>query len=121
MADMEFGNIRIDNHGRERNIIKIQPMIRTGWGWNGKRPGKYVKNVLFKNVILTGSTPARAPGAIYVSGADSRHVVKDVRFENVTRYGRCVRKRAPSVKIGKHATHIQFICPEGDGGTTAKP
>jgi hypothetical protein len=121
LKDIDFENIRIDNHDGERNLIKIQPMIRTGWGWNGKRPGKYVKGVIFKNVILTGGTPARAPGTIYVSGADTRHVVKNVRFENVTRYGRCVRKGAPSVKIGKHATHIQFICSEGAGNTTGKP
>ena len=121
MEDMEFENIRIDNHDGERNLIKIQPMIRTGWGWNGKLPGKYVKSVLFKNVFLTGSTAAKAPGAIYVSGADARHVVEGIRFENVTRYGRCVRKGAPSVEIGKHATDIQFLCPESDGSTTGKP
>ena len=113
MEDMEFENIRIDNHDGERNLIKIQPMIRIGWGWNGKRPGKYVKNVVFKNVFLTGSTAARAPGAIYVSGADATHVVEGIRFENVTRYGRCVRKGAPAVKIGKHAADIQFLCPDG--------
>jgi Glycosyl hydrolases family 28 len=121
MEDIEFENIRIDNHDGARNLIKIQPMIRTGWGWYGKRPGKYVKNVVFKNVFLTGSTARVAPGVIYVSGADARHVVEGIRFENVTRYGRCVREHAPSVKIGKHATDIQFLCPEGDGNTTAKP
>jgi hypothetical protein len=121
MEDMKFENIRIDNHDGVRNLIKIQPMIRTDSRWNGKLPGKYVKNVLFKNVSLTGSTAAVAPGAIYVSGADESHVVEGVRFENVTRYGRCVRERAPSVKIGKYATDIQFLCPRGDGNTTAKP
>jgi len=121
MEDMEFENIRIDNHDGEHNLIKIQPMIRTGWGWNGKLPGKYVKSVVFKNVSVTGSTPARAPGAIYVSGADARHVVEDIRFENVTRYGRCVRKGAPSVKIGKHATDIKFVCSESDARIPARP
>jgi Glycosyl hydrolases family 28 len=121
MEDMEFENIRIDNHDGVRNLIKIQPMIRTESDWDRKLPGKYVKNVLFKNVFLTGSTAAVAPGAIYVSGADARHVVEGIRFENVTRYGRCVREHAPSVKIGKHATDIQFLCPEGDVNTTAKP
>ena len=96
-------------------------MIRTGWGWNGKLPGKYVKSVVFKNVSVTGSTPARAPGAIYVSGADARHVVEDIRFENVTRYARCVRKGAPSVKIGKHATDIKFVCSESDARIPARP
>jgi hypothetical protein len=121
MEDIEFENIRIDNHDKEHNLIKIQPMIRTGWGWNGERPGKYVKNVVFKNVYLTGSTAGRAPGAIYVSGADATHVVEGIRFENVTRYGRCAQKSARSVKIGKYATDIQFLCSEGDSSTTAKP
>lgn len=80
-----------------------------------------MKNVLFKNVSLTGSTARKAPGAIYVSGANARHVVEGIRFENVTRYGTCVREHAPSVKIGKYATDIQFLCPEGDSNTTAKP
>ena len=66
-------------------------------------------------------TVAAAPGVIYVSGADARHVVEGIRFENVTRYGRCIREHAPYVKIGKHATDIQFLCAEGDGNTTAKP
>jgi Glycosyl hydrolases family 28 len=121
MEDLEFENIRIDNEGGARNLIKIQPMIRTGWGWRGKRPGKHVKNVVFKNVFLTGSTARVAPGVIYVSGADARHVVEGIRFENVVRYGRCVGERAPFVKIGKHATDIQFLCPESDGSATAKP
>jgi len=121
MEDMEFENIRIDNHDDKRNLIKIQPMIRTGWVWTGKQPGKNVKGVLFKNVILTGSTPSRAPGDIYVAGADTRHVVEDIRFENVTRYGRYVRKGASSVAIGEHATGIQFICSKGAGKPTAKP
>jgi len=121
MEDIEFENIRIDNRDGAHNLIKIQPMIRTESNWNGIRPGKYVKNVLFKNVSLTGSTAAKAPGVIYVSGADPKHVVDGIHFENVTRYGRCVQEHAPSVKIGKHATDIQFLCPAGDANTTAKP
>jgi hypothetical protein len=97
-------------------LIKIQPMIR-----NGKLPCKYVKNVFFKNVFLTGSTEAVAPGVIYVSGADARHVVEGIRFENVTRYGQCVQEHAASVKIGKHATDIHFLCPGGNSNTTVKP
>ena len=72
MEDIEFENIRIDNRDGAHNLIKIQPMIRTESNWNGIRPGKYVKNVLFKNVSLTGSTAAKAPGVIYVSGADPK-------------------------------------------------
>ncbi len=121
MEGMEFENIRIDNHDGAPNLIKIQPMIRRGWGWNGERPGKYVKSVLFKNVFLTGSTAAKAPGVIYVSGADASHVVEGIRFENVTRYGRCVGNHAPSVEVGKYAADIQFLCPESDGSTTGKP
>jgi hypothetical protein len=121
MEDIQFEDVHIDNHDGVRNLIKIQPMIRTDGYWHGKLPGKYVKNVLFKNVFLTGSTETVAPGAIYLSGADARHMVENVRFENVTRYGRCVRKHAASVKIGKHATDIRFLCPGGNSNTTAKP
>ena len=96
-------------------------MIRTESHRDRKLPGKYVKNVLFKNVFLIGSNAAVAPGTIYLSGVDARHVVEGIRFENVTRYGWCVREHAPAVKIGKYATDIQFLCSEGDGSTTAKP
>jgi glycosyl hydrolase family 28 len=121
MEDIEFEDVRIDNHDGARNLIKIRPMVRTGWHWNGKLPGKYVKNVVFKNVSLTGSTAAAAPGVIYVSGADNRHVVEGIHFENVTRYGRCVSEHSPSVKIGKYASGIEFRCLEGDGKTSATP
>jgi hypothetical protein len=121
MEDIEFENVRVDNHDGVRNLIKIQPMIRRDADSKGKLPGKYVKNVLFKDVFLTGSAARAAPGAIYVSGADTRHVVEGIRFDNVTRYGRCVRKNASSVKIGNNATDIQFLCPNGDGNAPAKP
>ena len=121
MEDIQFEDVRIDNHDGARNLIKIQPMIRTDGDWHGKLPGKYVKNVLFKNVFLTGSTERMAPGAIYVSGADARHVVEGIHFENVTRYGRCVRQHAASVKIGRYVTHIHFLCPGGDSNTTVEP
>jgi hypothetical protein len=111
MEDMNFANVRIDNRDGARNLIKIRPMIRTGWGWAGKRPGKYVRNVTFKDVFLAGGSAEAAPGTIYVSGADAEHAVDGIDFENVTRYGKPATQDAPSVQVGGFATHIRFAAP----------
>jgi hypothetical protein len=113
MDDMDFEDVRIDNRDGARNLVKIRPMIRTGWGWEGKHPGKHVRNVRFRNVSLTGASAEAAPGVIYVSGADAGHVVDKVVFENVVRYGIAVSRDAASVRVGDFATHVVFQAANG--------
>jgi hypothetical protein len=113
MADIEFNNVRIDNRDGVQNLIKILPMIRKGWGWGGNRPGKYVRNVRFKDILLTGSSAETAPGIIFASGVDAEHAVDGISFENVVRYGKPASERDPSVHIGPFATHVTLTANGG--------
>jgi hypothetical protein len=121
MDDMDFEDVRIDNRDGSRNLIKIRPMIRTGWGWEGKRPGKHVRNVRFKDVILTGSSAEAAPGIICVAGVDAQHVVDNVAFDNVVRYGEPARENSPGLEIGAFATQVAFSAPTRAGGAGKGP
>ena len=121
MDDMSFEDVRIDNRDGAPNLIKIRPMVRTGWGWEGHRPGRHVRNVRFRDIALTGSTAEAAPGAVYVSGADAEHPVDGISFENVTRYGALVRDGSPSVLIGGYATNVSFTGPGGAAAKGDKP
>lgn len=121
MDDMDFENVRIDDRDGAPNLIKIRPMVRSGWGWVGKQPGKHVRNVRFKDVFLAGGSPTSAPGVIYVSGADAAHVVDDVVFENLVRHGELVTANSPSVLVGDFATRVQFLASSRDGKAGAVP
>ena len=108
IEDLAFEDVRIENADGAPNLIKIRPMIRTGWGWNGRLPGRFVRNVVFRDVSLTDNLAERAPGRIYVSGADREHFVDSVTFENVKRYGAPVREGSPQVQIGPFASGVTF-------------
>jgi hypothetical protein len=119
MKDFTFEDIRINGEG-EQNLIKIMPMH---YSWDGtvrQTPGGGIKNLLFKNIDVYGSTPGNL-GCIYVSGADEAHDVKSIVFENVIRYGNITTRYSPDVYIGNCAHNIHFTRTPGFHNDISSP
>jgi hypothetical protein len=111
MKDFTFENIRINGAGKQ-NLIKIMPMHYSWQGTIRQIPGGDIKNILFKNIDVYGSTPGNL-GDIYVSGADSAHDVENITFENVIRYGNITTLFSPGVYVGGYTHNIRFIRTPG--------
>jgi polygalacturonase len=99
-----FEDIRIDNG--KSILIKLIPMIRSGWGWNGVQVGKYVKNVTFRNITWTGT----AAPPIYISGVDATHYVQDISLVNVNVNGICTQRTSAGVTVGPNVANLTFAC-----------
>jgi len=88
MGGMLFERVRIHLDTGPHNLIKIMPMVRQGWGWKGTEPGQYVKNVVFRNIEVTGTGKDPEAPVIFLSGVDESHNVREIHFENCSIYGR---------------------------------
>ncbi len=107
MKNFRFENIRIHGEGQE-NLFKLMPMK---FSWEGRErniPGRYIKNVLFKDITVYGKTNGKL-GAIYIAGADKSHPVEGVVFENVIRYGNLLTDNSPEFETGPFAYRIRCI------------
>ncbi len=103
MGGMRFENIRIQSDGRKLNLIKIKPMVRKGWGWKGTEPGKYVKNIVFKNIRVTG-TGNPSDARILIEGAAKNRPVSDIVFENCIIDSKPLRRK--HIKTGSFVKDI---------------
>ena len=90
------------------DFIRLKPTVNQYM--KNKVPGK-IKNVHFKNVVLTG---AEKEGwyPIHVIGADSEHKVTDVTFEKITWFGQQLDEGSSQIKIGDDTSNIRFINSE---------
>jgi Glycosyl hydrolases family 28 len=112
MDHLRFENLRINASNGNNLLVKMIPMIcrddenlvKSG----NLEPGRYVKDCRFKNIVLSGKTGG-GPGLIYVAGADAKHPVKNVIFENVVRFGNPTFADSPDVRIGPFTNNIRFI------------
>lgn len=105
MENLLFENFRIEPEA-PCNVLRCSPMIRSGWGWNGIENGKYVKNVVFRDIEYKGSSSA--PICLY--GVDATHYVSDISLIRVKRGGVCAQRTSPGVTVGPSATNITFDC-----------
>jgi hypothetical protein len=110
MGGMLFENVRIHLDAGPHNLLKIMPMVREGWGWKGTEPGQSVRNVTFRNieVVGTGGNPERP--AIFISGVDESHDVRDIQFENCSIYGRSLTRDL--LDIGPFVQNITITAGE---------
>jgi hypothetical protein len=104
MENLRFEDIRINGEGRE-NLIKLLPMpLPMG---SANPPGRYIKGVTFRNVVVYGTTGGSL-GAVYVAGADEAHPVQNVTFDHVVRYGRLLTACSPDLDLGPFTAGIRF-------------
>ena len=105
MENVRFENIRVNGEGQER-LIEVYP-APTKWTRRRHTPGM-VRNILFKDIVITGQKPANGLGLIKVHGVDAEHTVEGVTFQNVVRHGQLLTKDAPDLLINKFTKDITF-------------
>ncbi len=124
MERLRFEDVRVDAGGARNVLVRVLPEVceglehpdvfgPTGWfkTWPYKEPGRYVRDCLFRDIRVAGKA-GTPPGAIFVAGADAKHPVDGVSFENVIRFGRVTTVDSPDVKIGPHARNVKFLDPK---------
>ena len=105
MENVRFENIRVNAEGQER-LIEVFP-APTQWTRRRHTPGM-VRNVLFKDIVITGTKPKRGLGLIKVHGLDAEHTVEGVTFQNVIRHGQRLTKDSPDLQINEFTKDITF-------------
>ena len=114
IGDVLFENVRIHSDGDDLNLAIAHPRVTAcspgECGSEGRtrvfyKGGGSVSNVVFRNVSVTG-TPG--PWRVVAEGLSDRECVRNVRFENVTVFGRRLEWGMPEIHIGPHAEGIAF-------------
>ncbi|HUU22278.1 MAG TPA: glycosyl hydrolase family 28 protein, partial [Phycisphaerae bacterium] len=105
MENVRFENIRVNGEGQDK-LIEVFP-APTKWTRRRHTPGN-VRNVLFKDILVTGPRPEGGQGLIKVHGLDAQHTVEGVTFQNVIRHGRRLTQDAPDVQINEFTKDITF-------------
>lgn len=102
LEDVIVENVRLYGEG-QREFIRLRPVVNQYM--RNKVPG-HVRNIRFKNITLQG-----APGEylVQVMGADEKHRVRDVSFEDMTIRGGKLTSTSSHVRRGKHTDGIRFI------------
>ena len=105
LEDVAVEDVRL--HGeRQGEFIRLRPTVNMYM--KKKVPGS-IRNVVFKNVALTGEDGGYL---IELAGADAAHEVRDVRFENVSILGTKLTRGWPRLKIDKYVEGVEFVNPK---------
>lgn len=110
MGGLHFENIRIHLDAGPHNLLKIMPMMRKGWGWKGTAPGQCVSNVVFRNIAIAGEGSNPESPAIFISGVDKSHDVRNIQFQNFSIYGSSLTR--DQMDIGPFAENITIKAGE---------
>jgi formylglycine-generating enzyme required for sulfatase activity len=112
LRNVTFQDIRVDGDG-QRDFITLHPTVNQYM--RVKEPGS-IRNVLFKDITL--SMPGKGLAYVIVEGADDKHTVQDVTFQNVVRCGKLLAPGQPGVAVGPYTSGIRFL---GPGGAKTQP
>jgi hypothetical protein len=101
LQDVNIEDVRINGEGQQE-LIRLKPTVNQYM--HNKVPG-HIQGVHFRSLSLSGE-----PGVykVQIIGADERHKVEDVTFENVDFCGEKLAADASRVHTGPHAEKISF-------------
>ncbi|HVU34110.1 MAG TPA: glycosyl hydrolase family 28 protein [Opitutaceae bacterium] len=125
-----FDGVRIRCDGRDTYLIKARaehhgtfsiPRNEETKLWLPSNSRTYTEDgrcdgCVFRNIVLEGR-PGKRGGLIYVGGSDAGHLVENIRFEHVVRFGAAVTASSPDVVIGPFTRAIEF---DGEGDPAPK-
>ncbi|MCE5269615.1 MAG: hypothetical protein LLG00_17190 [Planctomycetaceae bacterium] len=104
--DMRLEDVAIENvrlHGeRQAELIRLRPTINE---YMHKQTPGLIRNVVFKNIQLTGQ-PGRY--LIDLAGADAAHDICGVSFQNISILGVPVTRDSRNVTVGPHVEKLSF-------------
>lgn len=96
-----------EQNGGDKNfdLIRLRPTINQYM--KTQVPGK-ISNIHYKNIALTGEEK-EGKYPIWIRGADAKHMVTDVTFENITWFKHLLNENSPQVRIEENTRNIRFI------------
>ncbi len=103
MENIRMENIDIHGEGQNRNLITIDCEINR---FNKKKVPGHIRNILLKNVKLTGKD---GPYQIVIKGYSDQYPVDGVTFQHCKINGRPITADSPNVHIGEFTKNIKFI------------
>ena len=107
MHRLRFEDIRIQADEYDTVLMLAKPMA-CGVGGRKYTCAGFLSDCVFKDIRVTGNG-SRFRGEVCAVGADARHAVENLTFENVTRFGKTVTAEAPDVTVGAHTHNVRFI------------
>ena len=101
LQDVTVENVRLNGEGQSE-LIRLKPVVNQYM--RNKVPG-YIRNVAFRNLNVSGQ-----PGQyrVQVSGADEKHDVQGVSFQNVQILGSNLVETSECLEVGEHVQDLQF-------------
>jgi hypothetical protein len=101
LEDITVENVRMYGEG-QREFIRLRPVVNQ---YMRKKVPGFIRNVKFRNVTIEGK-----PGEYLVQlmGADEKHDVRSVSFENVSILGSPLTAESPSLRKGEHVEDVSF-------------
>lgn len=104
--DMSLENVTIEDvriYGEgQREFIRLRPVVNQYM--HKKVPG-FIHNVKFKNITIQGES---GEYLIQIEGADEKHDVRDVMFQDVSILGSKLTEDSSSMRIGNNAIGVHF-------------
>ncbi|MBI5384733.1 MAG: hypothetical protein HZA90_08590 [Verrucomicrobia bacterium] len=101
LEDLTAENIRIHGEG-QNELIRLKPVVNQYM--RNKVPG-YVRDIRFRNLTVSGQP---GPYRVQVIGADEKHDVRNVTFDNVVIAGEKLSAQSQRLQTGPHTGGIQF-------------
>jgi len=101
LEDVKVADVRVNGEG-QGELIRLKPVVNQYM--RNKVPG-YVSNVSFRNLNVSGKP---GPYRVQISGADEKHDVRGVTFEDVQILGSNLGEGAEQLEVGQHARDLQF-------------
>ena len=103
MSDIRFEDIRVEDCRNTLVDCWIGPDM-----WSRDEAQGHIKGVTFKDITVTG----KSMPAIKLSGCDDRHLIEDVRFENLRVQGSLMRDAATArVETNAYVRGLVFGVP----------
>jgi hypothetical protein len=100
LEDVKVEDVRINGEG-QNELIRLKPVVNQYM--RNKVPG-YVSNVHFRKLSVSGKP---GPYRVQISGADEKHEVRDVSFQEVEILGSALGKDSERLEMGQHATDVR--------------
>lgn len=104
--DMRLENVTVEDirmHGEgQREFIRLRPVVNQ---YMRKKVPGFIREVHFKNVEIEGK---QGEYLVQVMGADEKHDVRDVTFEDVSINGKKVTRESERVQIGQYTEDLRF-------------
>ena len=101
LEDVTVEDVRVNGEG-QRELIRLKPVVNQYM--HNKVPG-YVSNVRFRKLTVSGKP---GPYLVQISGADEKHDVRDVSFQNVEILGSTLGNGSEHLELGQHEKDVRF-------------